>query len=154
MTRSHVRRRWRRPKRSQPRHDQRRCLPMVFVSAAEARWTFDGAFVGTPVEWLHAYLVAKRAVEDKLLNDLGGGDQPSLRPIVLRPSLVWTPSRPFALPPVAAFTIGNFLGLPFVDRPVRVDTLAAAAMAAVGDQAARGVFDYSRMEALARQRKR
>jgi len=33
-----------------------------FVSAAETRWDFDDKFVGTPVEWLHRYLVAKRCL--------------------------------------------------------------------------------------------
>ena len=38
----------------------------MFVSAAEAKWGFDGAFEGTPVSWLHDYLVAKRAVENEV----------------------------------------------------------------------------------------
>ena len=42
--------------------------PFVFISAAEAKWGFDGAFEGTPVAFLHDYLVAKRAVE----NEVGG----------------------------------------------------------------------------------
>jgi len=40
--------------------------PFVFISAAEAKWTFDSVFKGTPVAWLHDYLVAKRAVEDEV----------------------------------------------------------------------------------------
>lgn len=43
--------------------------PFVFVSAAEAKWDFDSIFEGTPVGWLHDYLIAKRAVEDEV-NDL------------------------------------------------------------------------------------
>ena len=49
---------------------------------------------------------------------------------------------------VAAFYVGNALGIPFVDRPVTVDTLAAAAVAAVGDASVSGILDYTRMEEL------
>ncbi len=41
-------------------------IPFAFISAAEAKWTFDAAFEGTPAAWLHRYLIAKRAVEDAL----------------------------------------------------------------------------------------
>lgn len=40
--------------------------PFIFISAAEAKWTFDGVFRGTPVGWLHEYLIAKRAAEDEV----------------------------------------------------------------------------------------
>lgn len=123
-----------------------RALPFAFVSAAEARWTFDAAFEGTPAAWLRRYLVAKRAVEDALL---GAGDAGRVRPIIVRPSLVWTWSKPGALLPVAAFTIGNQLGLPFVDKPVLVGTLARAVVHALGSPAERGVFDFAGMERLA-----
>ena len=140
----------------------------AFVSAAEAAWTFDQRFEGTPAEWLRRYLVAKRAVEDTLLSS---NVQTRLRPIIVRPSLVWTWSKPGyvnfslapprfraarrracslcfhcgarlscarrtrsplrlmhpvcrALLPVAAFTVGNKIGLPFVDKPVNVELLA------------------------------
>lgn len=38
----------------------------MFVSAAEARWDFDDMFKGTPVGWMHDYLVAKRTAEDEV----------------------------------------------------------------------------------------
>ncbi|CAM9399741.1 unnamed protein product [Ascophyllum nodosum] len=117
--------------------------PFVFISAAEAKWSFDGVFAETPVAWLHDYLVAKRAAEDELLNN-----KPSLRGIVLRPSLVWTMTRPGALLPVAAFQIGSRLGLPFIDRPVNVETLASAAVAGLMDDNVRGVQDWKKMEEL------
>lgn len=43
-------------------------LPFVFVSAAEAGWTFTA-----PVPWLERYLVAKRAVEAELSKVGSGG---------------------------------------------------------------------------------
>ena len=55
-------------------------IPFVFVSAAEAGWTFKA-----PVKFLERYLVAKRAVENKLLTSA-----PYIRPIILRPSLIYT----------------------------------------------------------------
>ncbi|CAM9801463.1 unnamed protein product [Laminaria digitata] len=117
--------------------------PFVFISAAEAKWGFDGAFEGTPVEFLHDYLVAKRAVEGELLTN-----KPSLRGVVLRPSLVWTKKRPGALLPVAAFQLGSRLGLPLIDRPVNVETLASAAVEALLDPSVRGVQDWRGMNDL------
>lgn len=116
-------------------------VPFVFVSAAEARWTFRA-----PVDWLEEYLVAKRAVETKLRDMTAVG---ALRGSCLRPSLVYTFDRPQALPAVAAFAVGNALGVPFVDRPVTVDTLAAAAVQAVEDPSVSGVLDFREMERLA-----
>ena len=40
-------------------------------------------------------------------------------------------------------------GLPFVDRPVTVDTLAAAAVQAVEDPSVSGILDFREMEQLA-----
>jgi len=116
-----------------------------FVSAAEARWDFDDKFVNTPVEWLHRYLIAKRAVEGRL--DALSKEQ-DFKPVIVRPSLIWTWEKPGALPPVAAFTIGNALGLPFVDKPVTVDLLAAAILNGI-ENSESGIFDYKGMERLA-----
>ena len=115
--------------------------PFVFVSAAEARWDF-----AAPFDWLEEYLVAKRAVESRLttLNE-----ENKLRASWLRPSLVYTFEKPAALPAVFAFVLGNALGIPFVDRPVTVDTLARAAVRALADGKTSGCLDYREMERLA-----
>ena len=118
--------------------------PFVFVSAAEAAWTFEA-----PVEFLRLYLDAKRAVERELA---AYSDAGTLRATVLRPSLVYTPRRPLALPAVAAFWAANAVGVPFVDRPVTVDTLAAAAVRALIDADVQGVQGWREMEALAARR--
>ena len=89
------------------------------------------------------YLIAKRAVEARVLAER------SIRPIIFRPSLVWTKDRPAALLPVAAFTLGNALRLPFVDRPVNVRDLAAAAVQAVSDGTTRGTLNYKAVDELA-----
>jgi nucleoside-diphosphate-sugar epimerase len=115
-----------------------------FVSAAEAGWSFRA-----PVDWLERYLIAKRAVEAQLLDVYGvegARTQASLRPIILRPSLIWSQSRPGSLPAVAAFWATNAMGVPFVDKPVHVDTLARAAVSCLGDERARGVLTYREME--------
>ncbi|KAG5178881.1 hypothetical protein JKP88DRAFT_328170 [Tribonema minus] len=120
--------------------------PFVFVSAAEAAWTKDALFEGTPLAFLRRYLVAKRAAEERLLSDAR-----NLRATVLRPSLVWTKERPAALPAVSAFTAANAIGIPFIDRPVSVTTLAAAAVEALEDASCSGTQNYKGMERLAAQ---
>ena len=116
--------------------------PFVFVSAAEARWDFRA-----PVDWLEDYLRAKRAVERKL-EDMNAAK--TLRASWLRPSLVYTMDKPAALPAVAAFALGNAVGIPFVDRPVTVDVLARAAIRALDDDSrASGALDFRQMERLA-----
>lgn len=102
----------------------------------------------TPVPFPRRYLAAKRAVEAKLLEY---GRMGSLRPVILRPSLVYSADRLLSLPAVAAFKLGNALGIPGIDRPVTVDTVAAAAVAALQDEGASGIFDYKGMERLADQ---
>lgn len=118
-------------------------VPFVFVSAAEARWTFKA-----PVAWLEDYLIAKRAVEARLREMTDAGE---VRAACLRPSLVYCLDKPAAMPAVGAFYLGNLIGLPFVDRPVTVDTLASAAVRCVEDGRSTGALDYREMERLARE---
>lgn len=75
-----------------------------------------------------------------------------VRPVIMRPSLIWTPARPAALPPVAAFTLASMLGVPGVQRPVRVDTLANAVATAIADQRSQGVWKSKDMERAGDQR--
>ena len=121
-------------------------MPFVFVSAAEARWTFKA-----PVAWLEDYLVAKRAVEARLREMTDAG---AVRAACLRPSLVYCLDKPAAMPAVGAFYVGNLLGLPFVDRPVTVDTLASAAVRCVEDGRSSGALDYRDMERLSTELRR
>jgi nucleoside-diphosphate-sugar epimerase len=92
---------------------------MPFVSAG---WTFE-----CHVPWLERYLVTKRAVESRLLSS-----QSSLRPVIFRPSLIWTKKRPQSLLSVLPFFAGNFLleGLlgmdSIIDKPITVDMLTDA----------------------------
>ncbi|EKX31892.1 hypothetical protein GUITHDRAFT_82733 [Guillardia theta CCMP2712] len=124
-------------------------IPFAFVSAAEVRWTFDKSFEGTPLDWLRRYLIAKRAVESELIDVYGAGGL--LKPIIVRPSLIWTWDRPGALLPVAAFTFGNRLGLPFVDKPVQVSTLSKAILKGLESKSEKGVYNFEGMERLAKE---
>lgn len=50
--------------------------------------------------------------------------------------------------------MGNAIGLPFVDRPVTVDTLASAAVRCVEDGRSSGALDYRDMERLSTELRR
>lgn len=130
-----------------------RPLPFVFTSAAEAGWpdVRGGSIVERTLapEWLRRYLRAKRTVEARLLKDDGpGGSSSQLRPIIFRPSLIYSLDRVASLPPVGAFFVGNRLGLPFVDRPVTVQSLSFAVVRAIGDRGVRGVQRYMEIDEL------
>ncbi|GKY96785.1 hypothetical protein MPSEU_000637700 [Mayamaea pseudoterrestris] len=122
-------------------------FPFVFTSAAEAGWpdvTFgQGIEQYLAPEWLRRYLKAKREVENKLMSS-----EPTLRPVILRPSLIYSMDRPASLLPVGAFFVGNKVGLPFVDRPVTVSSLASAMLQAVMRLDTKGVLRYPDIDRL------
>lgn len=127
-------------------------VPFIFTSAAEAGWLEKEMQPGGKIldgflapDWLKRYLSAKRSVEAKL-NE--AGDQKLLRPVIFRPSLIFSYDRFASLPPVGAFFVGNKLGLPFVDRPVTVQNLANAMVSALKDESVRGVQRYSQIDKL------
>lgn len=121
-------------------------FPFAFVSAAEAGWPEmpGGSFIENNLapDFLRRYLIAKRAVEERLLSSS------VLRPIIVRPSLVYSLDRPASFPSVGAFFVGNRLGLPFVDRPVTVQALASSLVRAVDKDSVRGVLRYPQMDEL------
>lgn len=119
-------------------------FPFVFISAAEAGWpdVTGGSQVENILapEWLRLYLAAKRSVETKLLEN---GKEQILRPIIVRPSLIYSLDRPASYVPVAAFLIGNKIGLPFVDRPVTVESLAFAVVKSISQESTvEGILRY------------
>ena len=124
-------------------------FPFVFTSAAEAGWP---QMTGGPQieqylapEWLRRYLQAKRAVEEKLQE---AEQQSLLRPIIPRPSLIYSLDRPASYVPVGAFFLGNTIGLPFVDRPVTVQSLANAIVRSISLPSIRGVLRYTKIDEL------
>lgn len=124
-------------------------FPFVFTSAAEAGWP---DMAGGPQieqflapEWLRRYLQAKRAVESKLSEV---EKESLLRPIIPRPSLIYSLDRPASYLPVGAFFVGNKLGLPFVDRPVTVQSLANAIVRSISVPAVRGILRYEKIDEL------
>merc|ERR1719426_696587 len=121
--------------------------PFAFVSCAESGWpdVSGGSFVETNLapEWLQRYLVAKRAVEAKLNENTD-----ILRPIIYRPSLIWSWGKLDVLPIIPVFNLASALGVPFVDRTIRVGTLADAIVAGVAGDA-EGVQRFAAMDELA-----
>lgn len=122
-------------------------LPFCFASCAEAGWP---DMPGGPQierylapEWLKRYLAAKRTVEKKLLEM-----EPTLRPIIVRPSLIYSLDKPQAYIPVSAFFVGNAVGLPFVDRPVTVQALACAVVRSMDRENVSGVQRYAEIDQL------
>lgn len=131
-------------------------FPFVFTSAAEAGWP---DVVGGPQveeflapEWLKRYLAAKRAVESRLLKtneEQREASSSSLRPIIVRPSLIYSLDRPASYAPVGAFFVGNKLGLPFVDRPVTVQSLANAVVKSISQESTvEGILRYPEIDSL------
>ena len=119
-------------------NDSKRRVPFVFISAAEAGWTLKA-----PVPWLEKYLIAKRQVEAYLLSN-----NDFFRPVIMRPSLIWSPSRPQALVSVVPFYVGSALGLPFVDRPVILETLVKACVNSIIDDKIEGINRYEEIEKI------
>jgi NAD(P)-dependent dehydrogenase (short-subunit alcohol dehydrogenase family) len=121
-------------------------IPFCFTSAAEAGWpevTGGNLIERLMPDFIHRYMVAKRAVEAKLL-----ASQPMLRPIIVRPSLIYSWDKLASLPAVGTFTFLNQIGVPFVDRPVTVDALASAIVRAIGDESIVGIQRYPQIDRL------
>jgi len=122
-------------------------MPFIFTSAAEAGWpdVNGGKIVEKYIapQWLKRYLVAKRSVESRL------DSNPALiRPVIFRPSLIYSLDRVASLPPVGAFFVGNKLGLPFVDRPVTVQALSCAIIRSLNNSDAIGVQRFMDIDKL------
>ena len=49
-----------------------------------------------------------------------------LRPIMFRPSLIWSWDKFDVLPVIPVFNIASALGVPFVDKTIRVEVLGIA----------------------------
>ena len=53
------------------------------------------------------------------------------------------------LPVIPVFNLASAIGIPFVDKTVRVETLAAAIVAGIEDETQSGVKRFREMEDLA-----
>ena len=124
--------------------------PFGFVSCAEAGWPdvrFGDRVEKLAPDWLCRYLAAKRAVEAQL--GIKGPAPEKIRPVIVRPSFIWNWKKLDILPLIPVFNTASALGVPFVDKTVRVETLAKALVAGIDDGAVSGVKRYMDMEALA-----
>ena len=139
-------------------------LPFCFTSAAEAGWptVAGGNWIEQTLapDWLQRYLQAKRAVESQLLSSSSSSSsqqqqheqqQELLRPIIVRPSLIYSLDRPASYVPVGAFVMLNQLGLPFVDRPVTVQSLSKAIITSLDPESCvSGILRYPEIDRLAK----
>uniref|UniRef100_A0A7S4RIY3 NAD-dependent epimerase/dehydratase domain-containing protein n=3 Tax=Ditylum brightwellii TaxID=49249 RepID=A0A7S4RIY3_9STRA len=126
-------------------------LPFIFTSAAEAGWTSvrGGNFVESRLtpKWLKRYIDAKRQVERRLVDHTS---PEYMRPVIFRPSLIYSLERIPSLPAVGALFAGNLVGLPFVDRPMSVQALSLAMIRSVKKEDVRGVLRYQQVNELIR----
>lgn len=126
--------------------------PFCFVSAAEAGWP-DVPFGKTIDEklapaWLNKYLIAKRAVESRLKESKE--KKGTIRSAIFRPSLIWDWTKLDVLPVIPVFNIAAAVGVPFVDKTVRVETLADAIVAGIENDDVEGVQRVGEMEKISK----
>jgi nucleoside-diphosphate-sugar epimerase len=124
-------------------------FPLCFVSAAEAGWPdvqFGNTIDSLAPGWLKKYLIAKRAVEKRLKdsNETKG----VIRSAIYRPSLIWDWSKLDVLPVIPVFNIASAIGVPFVDKTVRIETLADAIVAGIENDDIEGVQRVGEMEKI------
>eukprot|EP01039_Chlorochromonas_danica_P004475 gene4475-4902_t len=118
---------------------------MIFISAAEAAWTFR-----SPLAFLERYLIAKRMVEHRLFSL-----QDRLRPLIFRPSLIWSWNRPQGLPMMLSFLLGHILlrrGLRVdnvIDKPVLLGHIVDAMIYAAESEEEVGVKRFHQIEQMA-----
>lgn len=120
--------------------------PVCFVSAAEAGWpevAFGDRVEAVAPAWLKSYLSAKRQVEAQL-----GASASAIRPVIYRPSLIWNWKKLDVLPVIPVFNLASALGVPFVDKTVRVETLGRAIVAGLNDESVEGVQRFPQIEFL------
>ena len=121
--------------------------PFAFVSCAEAGWPDvkwgDVVEARAAPEWLRRYLAAKRLVEAKL-----GEKSDKIRPVIFRPSLIWSWDKLDVLPIIPVFNLASALGVPFVDRTIRVGALADAIVEGVCAGDTEGVQRFAAMDEL------
>jgi len=121
-------------------------VPMAFVSCAEAGWPdvpLGEQVEAVSPEWLQRYLAAKRAVESEIVSS------DKIRPIVMRPSLIWDWKKFDVLPVIPVFNLASAVGVPFIDKTVRVETIGKAIVAGLLDTQVKGVQRFPEMETLA-----
>lgn len=124
-------------------------FPFCFVSAAEAGWPdvpFGNTLDGLAPTWLNQYLTAKRAVETRLKES--NENKGTIRSAMFRPSLIWDWTKYDVLPVIPVFNAAAALGIPFVDKTVRVETLADAIVAGIEGDDVEGVQRVGEMEEI------
>lgn len=121
----------------------------AFISKIEAGWPdvpFGQTIDGLAPEWLNKYLIAKRAVESRLKES--NESKGTIRSAIFRPSLIWDWTKFDVLPAIPIFNAAAAIGVPFVDKTVRIETLADAIVAGVENDDVEGICRSEEMEQL------
>ena len=124
-------------------------VPFVFVSAAEAGWKDDSlgskieAFMDKRGFFLPRYLTAKRAVEETLMST--SAPPAGVKPIIARPSFMYSPTKLDILPLIPVWTILNKLKPSTFAPPLRVEVAGSAIVDLVADESASGVVTSSEL---------
>ena len=72
----------------------------------------------------------------------------TLRPVIVRPSLIWDWKKFDVLPIIPVFNIASAVGVPFVDKTVRVEDVGRSIVAGLLDEEVSGVQRFDAMERL------
>ena len=105
--------------------------------------TAAGALAGPGVGALHYARVLLSAIASARIPSA------SLRPLILRPSLMWDWGKLDVLPAIPVFWAASKAGVPFVDRPVQVNTIAKAVVEGLDNDDVQGVIRFEKMDELA-----
>lgn len=121
--------------------------PFVFVSASEAGWPeipAGRAIEPRLFEFLGRYLTAKRGVEAALANEA------SVRPLLVRPSLMWSWGKLDVLPILPVWNTFSALGVAdgAFGKMLRVEVVGAAIVQAL-EREVEGVLGPADLEAIA-----
>lgn len=107
---------------------------------------FGETLDGLAPKWLNQYLTAKRTVESRLTES--NGTKGTIRSAIFRPSLIWDWTKFDVLPVIPVFNLAAAIGVPFVDKTVRVETLADAIVAGIEGKDVEGVQRVNEMEEI------
>ena len=116
---------------------------MALYGASAPDVAFGDRVEAASPDWLKRYLAAKRAVEAELSSSEG-----VLRPVIVRPSLIWDWKKFDVLPVIPVFNIASAIGIPFVDKTVRVEDVGRSIVAGLLDEGVSGVQRFDKMESL------
>ncbi|KAG4304560.1 hypothetical protein PORY_001953 [Pneumocystis oryctolagi] len=116
-------------------------MPFVYLSAADT-------FPGIPKR----YIESKREAEDYIYS------LPNIRPIIIRPSFMYSKERPISIPLAGIIDITSNINelfckkIPFIGaagiKPLKVETVANAVIQSIHNETFKGIADIQHIEKL------